>query len=330
MANFDLIALGDMTTDAFIRLSEPGAHCDIDHGNQELCMGFGDKIPYEFVEVLHAVGNSTNAAIGASRLGLKSALVSHLGNDECAEKCLQVVQRENVATDLISVQEGRESNYHYVLWFEDDRTILIKHHDYDRKFPDIGEPKWVYFSSIGPNSEAYHEQAIKYLEDHPAIKVAFQPGTHQISLGTEKLIRLYRRAALLAVNKKEAKKILATDSDDFRFLLGKLAALGPKMVLVTDGERGAYFFDGSIKYFIPTYPDSKPPYERTGAGDAFTSTLVSMLTLGKTPEEALLYCPVNSMSVVQQVGAQKGLLGLSEIEAMLRTAPPDYHIQILN
>ena len=60
MENFDYVAIGDITTDAYIRLSEPGAHCDIDHNNLELCMGFGDKVPYEFVEVLRAVGNSPN------------------------------------------------------------------------------------------------------------------------------------------------------------------------------------------------------------------------------------------------------------------------------
>jgi sugar/nucleoside kinase (ribokinase family) len=293
-------------------------------------MGFGDKIPYEFVQVLHAVGNSANAAVCASRLGLKTALVTQLGDDQNGMDCVKVLSNENVVTDFVSQQENKETNYHFVLWFEDDRTILIKHNSYERTFPDIGEPKWVYFTSVGSDAGKYQEQVIDYLEAHPTIKMAFQPGTFQIALGLENMSRFYKRAELLAVNKKEAKKILNTDSDDFRFLLGKLASYGPKMVLITDGEKGAYFYSGDKKYFMPTYPDPKPPYERTGAGDSFTATLVSMLIKGMTPEEALLHAPVNSMSVVQQIGAQKGLLSFEDLNSKFKAAPPDYRFEILN
>ena len=88
--------------------------------------------------------------------------------------------------------------------------------------------------------------------------------------------------------------------------------------------------DGKNTYFMPTYPDEKPPYERTGAGDAFSSTFVSALALGKTPLEALLWGPVNSMSVVQYIGAQEGLLSREKLEKYLKTAPENYRPQKLN
>jgi len=72
------------------------------------------------------------------------------------------------------------------------------------------------------------------------------------------------------------------------------------------------------------YPDPKPPYERTGAGDAFSSTVTAALALGLDLKEALRWGPVNSMSVVQQVGAQAGLLTRQAIEELLIKAPADY------
>jgi len=75
---------------------------------------------------------------------------------------------------------------------------------------------------------------------------------------------------------------------------------------------------------MPMYPDPAPPINRTGAGDAFASTFTAMRALGKTVPEALTYAPVNSMSVVQKVGAQAGLLSLPEIEAWLAKAPANY------
>ena len=77
------------------------------------------------------------------------------------------------------------------------------------------------------------------------------------------------------------------------------------------------------------YPDPKPPFERTGAGDALASTTVSALALGKNLEEALQWGMVNGMSVVQQVGAQKGLLNRGEIEEYLKTAPKTFQIEKL-
>ena len=71
-------------------------------------------------------------------------------------------------------------------------------------------------------------------------------------------------------------------------------------------------------------PDPKPPLERTGAGDAFSSTVTSALALGKSLPEALSWGPINSMSVVQYVGAQKGLLTREALEKYLREAPESY------
>ena len=44
------------------------------------CAG-ADKIPYEDVTVVPAVGNSANAAVSAARLGLPVSFVSFVGDD---------------------------------------------------------------------------------------------------------------------------------------------------------------------------------------------------------------------------------------------------------
>ena len=76
---------------------------------------------------------------------------------------------------------------------------------------------------------------------------------------------------------------------------------------------------------MPLYPDPAPPKERTGAGDAFASTLVAALAKGNTLEGALQWAPINSMNVVQHTGAQNGLLSEKEIEALLLKSPDWYH-----
>ena len=324
--DLDIIAVGDTVVDAFIKLVD--AHLEeADHINneeQQLCMPFASKIPYESVTVIPAVGNSANAAVAATRLGLKTAIVTFLGNDINGRECKFAFENENIATDYVIMENGKFTNYHYVLWFKDERTILIKHETFKAYLPEISKPKWIYLSSLGEHAKDLHFEIAAYLTKNPEVKLAFQPGTFQIKMGTEMLKDIYSHTEFFCCNVEEAQKILNIESRDAPTLLKGLQDLGPKIVSVTDGKKGAFMRTGEDNYFMPIYPDEKPPYERTGAGDAFCSTFVSALALGKTPVEALTWGPVNSMNVVQYVGAQKGLLKQPDIEACIARAPNTY------
>jgi len=311
----DFIAIGDTVTDAFIKLTN--AKEITNNGTRELCMPFADKIPYESVEEVVAVGNSANASVSAARLGLKSALVTYLGKDQHGEDALAKLKSEKVDTQFVTVEEGKSTNYHYVLWFEADRTILVKHETFSYKMLDIGEPKWLYLSSLGPSTLEYHLEIAEYLKTHPNINLAFQPGTFQLGLGVEKLKDIYTRTKIFFCNVEEAERVLGINTLGIEELLKRMRALGPEIVVITDGPNGAYAYDGNQVYKQAPYPDPKPPFERTGAGDAFASTTVAALALGKGLQTALSWGAVNSMSVVQQVGAQKGLLSREEIEKYL-------------
>ena len=334
MEMYDFLAIGDTVTDAFIRLKDASVHCDINQEHCTISMRFGDKIPYEEVYVIPAVGNSANAASAAARLGLKTAFLSNIGDDYFGTECLNALKAEGIATDFVTINKGIKTNYHYVLWYEDDRTILVKHEQYPYTLPDINTPRWIYLSSTGEHALDFHTALGAYLLAHPEIKLAFQPGTYQMQFGTEVLRGIYRRTEVFVCNKEEAERILKSDEEDVKVLMQDLAKLGPKIVIITDGPKGAYAFDNSAAsatagkfFFMPSYPDPKPPFERTGAGDAFASTVTIALALGKDLVEALRWGPINSMSVVQQVGARAGLLTRPQLEEYLRNAPKDYGVK---
>jgi len=326
--NFDFVSIGDITTDAFIRLKDAKAIRDENGKKSELVLRFGDKVPYEFVEEVRAVGNSANAAVCATRLGLNSALVTNVGDDHNGHECIATLQKNKVATNFVTVEKDKETNYHYVLWFEEDRTILVKHHEYEYVLPDIAKPKWVYLSSIGENSLNYHNEITEYLRKNSEIKFAFQPGTFQMKMGIETLKDLYNRSDIFFCNVEEAKNILNKPNEsDVKNLLKEIHDIGPNVAVITDGPKGAYAYDGYEGFFMPPFPDEKPPYDRTGAGDAFSATFTSAIALGKSLFDAFMWAPVNSMSVVQYVGAQKGLLTQEEILKYLAQAPQDFRPQ---
>jgi ribokinase len=326
MKQLDFVAIGDIVTDAFIELEDAWIETDNPEGSKELCMRFGDKIPYRKADIVKAVGNGPNAAVAAKRLGLETAIITDLGDDEHGAGCIGQLREEGVSEEFVQIHAGMGTNYHYVLRLGAERTILVKHEKYPYDLPDLAQrsPKWIYLTSLSDNSLDYHMQIADFLEKNPNTKLAFQPGTYQMKFGVETLARIYAESDLFFCNKEEAQRILDSKSKDIKVLAKKLMEHGPKVVVISDGPEGATAFDGEKYWQTSMYPDPKPPVDRTGAGDSFSSTFVAAIILGKTIPEALAWGPINSMSVVQEIGAQRGLLSREKLEEYLADAPEGY------
>lgn len=327
MAAFDVLSIGDIVTDVFIQLENDQAVTYENEDGKWLAMKFGMKLPFQSVSTIQAVGNAANAAVAFARLGLKSEFATNVGGDQEGRDMIAALQHEDISTGLVHINAKHKSNIHYVLRLGAERTILIKHEEYDYHWPHLRPaemPSWVYFSSISEHAIPYHDQVSDWLDKNPDVKLAFQPGTFQMEVGHERLKRIYERTEVLVLNREEAVIVGGGDHADIGDLINKLHELGPKIVVLTDGPNGAYASDGQNRFSMPLYPDPGPPVDRTGAGDAFASTFVAALIAGNTIEGALQRAPINSMSVVQAVGAQSGLLSEKKLAHYLETAPEWY------
>jgi sugar/nucleoside kinase (ribokinase family) len=326
--HFDILSVGDVVTDAFIKLFDDQAKVVKDNKNAAwLAMPFATKLPFDYTNVVEGVGNAANAAVAFARLGLKTGFVTNVGADAQGREIITSLGKNKVDPRFIRINPDKHSNYHYVLWYGEERTILINHEEYDYHWPHVARrevPRWVYFSSISKNALDYHDDLADWLDENPAVHLAFQPGTFQMAAGTQRLKRIYQRSSILLVNREEAAKVGGGDLDNLNDLFDKLHALGPQVVVITDGPEGAYASDGMQRLFMPPYPDLAPPFERTGAGDAFSSAFVAAAAKGLNLEEALRWAPINSMSVVQKVGGQAGLVSEKELQAYLHKAPKNY------
>ncbi len=323
----DIVCIGDIVTDAFIKLKDDKAVTYQNDKGKWLAMNFGTKLPYDHVEILEAVGNAANAAVAFARLGLETSFVTNVGGDSHGRDMINALHKEKIDSRFVRINPDKHSNYHYVLWYKEERTILIKHEEYDYHWPHLRPaeiPRWVYFSSISDHAIEYHDQVADWLEDNPDVKLAFQPGTFQMEAGVERLKRIYARSEVIILNREEAVYVTGGDYDNVHDLLDRVHGLGCKIAVVTDGPDGAYVSDGNQRLQMPLYPDPSPPKERTGAGDAFASTFVAALAKGNTIEGALQWAPINSMNVVQHTGAQAGLLTEKEIEDHLHKSPAWY------
>lgn len=325
---FDLISIGDCVVDTFIPLTD--AKILAWDGNPMLAMNYGDKIPVGDALSLVA-GNAANNAVGSSRLGLKTAIFTYVGDkdeERYDQRIIAKFKLEGIDVRYVIHDEDLPSNHHIVLNFKGERTILIHHQPWKFKLPDLDKTRWVYLTSMSPSYTESNviEQLVNYVERN-SIKLVYQPGTFQIKQGVKKQSRLLSLCELFIVNLEESKILLAeprtrslgnvvSENIPLKKLLKGLADLGPKMVIITDGGKGSYGYDGQKYYQLGIFPAKL--VEMTGAGDGFATGTLAGLFHGKSLEEAMRWGACNGASVVEQIGPQAGLLTYQEMQDKLK------------
>ena len=93
---------------------------------------------------------------------------------------------------------------------------------------------------------------------------------------------------------------------------------GPQMVVVTDGRKGAYVYDGQNVHV------QKPAKDRvkdtTGAGDCFGSSFISgLVRYNGNIVQSMQLAIRNTTSLVHSIGAQQGLLKWRDLPKKFKT-----------
>ncbi len=315
----DILSIGDCTIDVFLTLVEGNVQCSIDKNYCQICFNYGDKIPVREVIQIPGTGNAANLAIGASRLGLKSGINCIIGNKTVGEAIINNFKNEKVNIKYLIKDLKSPTNYSAILNYKGERTIFSHHEDRHYHLPKIIiPPKWIYLTSVGHGYENLYQKVVKYCQTHN-VKLGFNPGTLQIRNGLSKIKNVIDQSQVILVNKEEANMILNTSKKDIKSLLKKLFDLGPDYAVITDGQNGAYSFDGHEFIHIPATKTNV--VERTGAGDAFSTGFISAIIHGKNHREALVWGTMNSDEVIKFVGPQKGLLTLKKIKHKVKSCP---------
>ena len=311
---FDLITIGDSTVDTFLRIHDATVECDINHEECKICVKYGSKIPVDSIG--HGVaGNAANVAVACSKLGLKTAIYTNLGNDDHGENINKQLISQKVAPDYIKVNPGKSSNLSVVMSYQGERTIFVYHQDWFYHLPDLAPSTWIYLTSMAESftNSNIMDEVCHYIDSTRA-KLAFGPGTYQLKADVKRFPKILERCSILFVNHQEAKKILGIDEKErinMRDVLSKMLLLGPKKVIITDGEEGSYATDGQVDLKAGILP--YPVVEKTGAGDSYAAGALSALFFGEDLSEAMVWGSLNAAKVVGELGAQNGLLSRDDL-----------------
>ena len=318
MSNFDLLSIGDATLDAYITPTESESFCELKDHECLICFKYGDKIPVSNID-FSVGGNAANNSVGATRLGLKTAIVTTLGGDTTGNQILEKLGSEGVDLTYAISQPKANSNYSTIINYQGERTIFTYHAPRSYEFPvELPKTPWVYLTSMGETFMPFYNHFVDWKKNNPDIKLAFNPGSRQLRAGFDAIKDVLALTDIVYVNKEEAEKITGAKGVDMKELLMKLSGTGPKMSIITAGVEGSYVYDG--KRYVKAGVLPVDAYERTGAGDAFGSACISALIRNKPLEEALMWGTLNSASVIGYVGAQRGLLKEEEMPHWIERA----------
>ncbi len=107
-----------------------------------------------------------------------------------------------------------------------------------------------------------------------------------------------------------------TSVDEATAAAKALRAAGAGAAIITLGDKGALFHDGSRSVHVPVF-NAGPVVETTGAGDAFNGGFAAALARGMDPVAAVRFgCATASISVTRP-GTAPSMPSRAEIEALL-------------
>lgn len=313
---FDVIAIGESLRDVFYMMHEKNQDVHLDTERNLLCLEYAEKIPVQAVVKVPAAGNSSNAAVGVSRLGLKSALVSWVGNDDAGKVAQAALKKDRVDPRYMVVDPTYPTSEATILNFKKERTQFVYFQPRKYTLPKLASTRCIYYSAMGEKHSDFDKTLVHYLMAHPEIFFVFQPGTTHVLGGLKGIKNLISLSGLFILNLDEAHHLMPDGERTMLNLLERFHALGAKTVIITDGNNGAHGYDGKEHWFMPIVPAKV--LEKTGAGDSFATAVTVAFLKDKHLSEALRWGAVNSASVVGAVGPQAGLLTATKMAEHLK------------
>ena len=335
---FKVITIGSATMDVFVECDDANivSVCSKDRNADFMSYPYGSKIDISSFSS-KVGGGGINTACNFANLGFETSAIFKVGKDLYSDGIFEFFKHKKVNLDNIIQKKDTSTGFSIILVsFQGDRTVLahrganaeIKIDEIN--FDAIKDADFMYIAPLNGDSNKVLEPLVDFAHKNDKI-VCFNAGTTSIKRGFKHLQKILKTANIVVMNKEEAmmatgiqvrpdtktekfsKELVHTD---IKKMLKTLKIMDYQMIVITDGNKGAYAYDGRKFYFCPIFQSDV--ISTLGAGDAFASTLcgalkITNLNVGKS----LMYASVNSASVVSKFGATDGLLTFEEIEEKL-------------
>ena len=337
-----VVTIGSATMDVFVECDEANIVSVSSPQRKAEFMSYPYGAKTEISKFASNVGGGgVNTALNFANLGFETSAVCKIGNDIYSREILEVLGKSTLdLSNIIQVDNVSTGFSIILLSFQGDRTVLAQRganatlKKNEINFDAIKNADLLYIAPLSGESNKVLTDIVEFAQNN-GVKVCFNAGTTSLKKGFNYIKKIADTAGVTVMNKEEAsmctKIEVRPDSreecfstylihPDIKTMLQTLKVGEKQVVVITDGARGVYAYDGKTYYRCPEFPAKV--LSTLGAGDAFASTFCAALNrtnldIGKS----LMYGAVNSASVVSKFGASEGFLTFDEIEKKLEENP---------
>ncbi len=236
-------------------------------------------------------------------------VIAKIGSDATGQEVLSDLRTRKISTRFLVRSSHGTTGYSTILLTpHSDRTALV-YRGVSSSFTFADVPwqmlrsRWLFVTSLAGNMKLL--KRIFEAARARGIQIACNPGVGELCFGIDTFRAYCGAVDVLIINRDEA-SLLAGGARDIIKIRHALRVHFQNSVIVTDGKRGAYYWDQSRFYFAPTR--RVKVVNSTGAGDAFGSGFISGILRWQDPARALQLATLNAMGTIQHMGAKKGLL----------------------
>lgn len=319
---YDLISAGSITKDSFL-FSERGKIFKTPRDKLApawLAFELGEKICVD--EIQENIGGvAAGLSIGTKKIGLKSAPFGIIGKDFQGNWVIDQLQKEKIDTSFIKISPNRKTAVSILLVDKKtgERVIFYEKSSGTIELNSLSKAKakWLFVSSLTGDTTEQTKQILSYMGKNKT-KLILAPSTSQLRDGYKNFKKLLLGAEMIFLNRNEAIEIAFNEKNknsSVQSLIKLLHSLGPKVVCLTDGIKGAYAGDNKKTYFSPIV--KVKTVDVTGAGDAFASGFLGFYIEGYSIQKSLKAGIINSANVVKYIGTTKGLLDRVTIKSKM-------------
>ncbi len=324
---YDVITIGSATEDVMIQANSAKVITieDVDGERAYMAFEYGGKIHVDDI-LITVGGGSINTAITFAKQGMTVAPISEMGLDEPGDRVVARLESEGARTDLLVRSAENNTGYSTIITtFTGERTILVYRGasreltKEDLPWDRMSNTEWMYVGALAGESSELYPLLGKFAAEHN-IKVGLNLGTAHIDEGLEAFAGILRNTYVIFQNAEETHRLTGVPPDrgpeDEMEMFRRLHEVGVDIVVMTEGAKGAKASDGQAHYTVPAYQVEVT--STVGAGDAFAAGCMSALHRGLSLPESLRMAAANAASVVQQSGANVGILTWDEALAFVR------------
>jgi len=268
-------------------------------------------------------GGASNAAVGFSKLGLKTAIMGRVGQDREGDQLIKGFKKNKIDIHLMQFDKKISTGFSFIIGLKNKKRAhsIFAYRGSNNSFvfkanaTDLKNVKWFYISSISsPNWPNVLNKVFSFAKKE--IKIAWNPSNVQLKAGYKKLSKNLKKTNVLILNEDEARELVLSKKKsknlDVKYLLKEIKKMGPNIIAITVGKKGVYAYDGQKIYYQKAA--LAKVINTTGAGDSFSAAFVSSLFYQpENIKKALKWGVLNSASVIDKIGAQKGLLTKKQI-----------------